>query len=160
MPVVERESSSWLRTLWGRRGVWFGSLMCWSVWVWAHQISYVFLAVLPDLLVQVAASFKRQTGREYRGRFVHWRWYSYPTQQTPLFLLRRGSLFEEDYPWIVPLKAEVMVPFDTIQAAEMGRKKPGPISGRHDGTTILGTDQLADVTCRTPRLHDPSRPES
>ena len=30
----------------------------------------------------------------------------------------------------------------------MGRKKPGPVSGRHDGTTILGTDQLADVTCR------------
>jgi hypothetical protein len=48
--------------------------MCWSVRDWAHQISYVFPAVLPDLLVQVAASFKRQTGREYRGRFVHRRW--------------------------------------------------------------------------------------
>ena len=30
----------------------------------------------------------------------------------------------------------------------MGGEKPGPISGRHDGTTILGTDQLADATCR------------
>ena len=30
----------------------------------------------------------------------------------------------------------------------MGGEKPGPISGRHDGTTILGTDQLAEVTCR------------
>ena len=42
----------------------------------------------------------------------------------------------------------MMVLFDTIQAAETGGKKPGPVSGRHDGTTILGTDQLADVTCR------------
>ena len=30
----------------------------------------------------------------------------------------------------------------------MGGEEPSPISGRHDGTTILGTDQLADVTCR------------
>ena len=30
----------------------------------------------------------------------------------------------------------------------MGGKEPSPISGRYDGTTILGTDQLADVTCR------------
>ena len=49
---------------------------------------------------------------------------------------------------MVPLKAEMMVLFNAIQAVEVGRKKPGPISGRHDGTTILGTDQLADVTCR------------
>ena len=49
---------------------------------------------------------------------------------------------------MVLLEAEMMVLFDTIQAAEVGGKKPGPISGRHDGTTILGTDQLADVTCR------------
>ena len=49
---------------------------------------------------------------------------------------------------MVPLEAEVMVFFYTIQAAEMGGEKPGPISGRHDGTTILGTDQLAEVTCR------------
>ena len=42
----------------------------------------------------------------------------------------------------------MMVLFDTIQAAETGGKKPGPVSGRRDGTTILGTDQLADVTCR------------
>ena len=49
---------------------------------------------------------------------------------------------------MVSLKAEMMVLFDTIQAAEMGGKKPSPISGRHDGTTILGTDQLADVTYR------------
>lgn len=51
-----------------------------------------------------------------------------------------------DYPWMVLLKAEMMVLFDTIQAAEMGRKKPGPISGRHDGITILRPDQLADDT--------------
>ena len=49
---------------------------------------------------------------------------------------------------MVPLKAEMMVLFDTIQAAEVGGKKPGPISGRHDSTTILRPDQLADVTCR------------
>jgi hypothetical protein len=49
---------------------------------------------------------------------------------------------------MVPLKAEVMVFLDTIQAAVMGGKEPGPISGRHDGTTISGTDQPADVTCR------------
>ena len=49
---------------------------------------------------------------------------------------------------MVTLKAEVMVLLDTIQAAEVRGKEPGPISGRHDGTTILGTDQLADVTCR------------
>ena len=49
---------------------------------------------------------------------------------------------------MVPLKAEMMVLFDTIQAAEVGGEKPGPIPGRHDGTTILGPDQLADVTCR------------
>ena len=49
---------------------------------------------------------------------------------------------------MVPLKAEVMVFLDTIQAAVMGGKKPSPISGRHDGTTILRTNQLADVTCR------------
>ena len=49
---------------------------------------------------------------------------------------------------MVPLEAEIMALFDTIQAAEVGGKKPGPISERHDGTTILGTDQLADVTCR------------
>ena len=49
---------------------------------------------------------------------------------------------------MVPLEAEMMALFDTIQAAEVGGKKPGPISERHDGTTILGTDQLADVTCR------------
>jgi hypothetical protein len=49
---------------------------------------------------------------------------------------------------MVLLEAEMMVLFDTIQAAEVGGKKPSPISGRHDGTTILGTDQLADVTCR------------
>ena len=30
----------------------------------------------------------------------------------------------------------------------MGGKKPGQISGRYDGTTILDTDQLAEVTCR------------
>ena len=41
----------------------------------------------------------------------------------------------------------MMVLFDTIQAAEVGGKRPGPISGRHDGTAILGPDQLADVTC-------------
>ena len=75
-------------------------------------------------------------------------WYPRTPQQLPLFLLRRGSLLEEDYPWTVLLKAEVMVLLDTIQAAEMGGKEPSPISGRHDGTTILGTDQLADVTCR------------
>ena len=68
-----------------------------------------------------------------RERFVRWRWYP---QQLPLFLLHHGSLLEE---------AEVMVLLDT--AAEMGGKEPSPISGRHDGTTILGTDQLADVTC-------------
>ena len=49
---------------------------------------------------------------------------------------------------MVSLKAEVMVLLDTIQAAEVGGEEPGPISGRHDGTTILGPDQLADVTCR------------
>ena len=49
---------------------------------------------------------------------------------------------------MVPLKAEMMVLFDTIQAAKVGGKKPGPISGRHDGTTIFRPDQLADVTCR------------
>ena len=48
---------------------------------------------------------------------------------------------------MVSLEAEVMVYFYIIQAAEMGGKKPGPISGGHDGTTILGTDQLAEVTC-------------
>ena len=36
---------------------------------------------------------------------------------------------------MVSLKAEMMVLFDTIQAVEMGGKKPSPISGRHDGTT-------------------------
>ena len=30
----------------------------------------------------------------------------------------------------------------------MGGKEPSPIPGRYDGTTILGTDQLADVTRR------------
>ena len=49
---------------------------------------------------------------------------------------------------MVPLKAEVMVLLDTIQAAKMGGEKPGPISGRHDGSTILCTDQLAEITCR------------
>ena len=49
---------------------------------------------------------------------------------------------------MVPLKAEVMVLFDTIQAAKMGGEKPGPISGRHDGSTILCSDQLAEITCR------------
>ena len=49
---------------------------------------------------------------------------------------------------MVTLKAEVMVLLDTIQAAEVRGREPGPISGRHDGTTIMGTDQLADVTCR------------
>ena len=58
------------------------------------------------------------------------------------------SLLEEDYPWTVPLEAKMMVLLDTIQVAEMGGKKPGPISGRHDGITILGPDQLADVACR------------
>ena len=29
----------------------------------------------------------------------------------------------------------------------MGGEKPGPISGRHDGSTILCTDQLAEITC-------------
>ena len=47
-----------------------------------------------------------------------------------------------------PLEAKMMVLLDTIQAAEVGGKEPGPIIGRHDGTTILGTDQLADVTSR------------
>ena len=49
---------------------------------------------------------------------------------------------------MVPLKAEVMVLLDTIQAAKMGGEKPGPISGRHDGSTILCTDQLAEITYR------------
>ena len=66
----------------------------------------------------------------------------------PLFLIRHGSLLEEDYHWMVTLKAEVMVLLDTIQAAKLRGQEPGPISGRHDGTTILGTNQLADVTCR------------
>ena len=82
------------------------------------------------------------------GRFVCKIWCPHPTQQDPLFVLRRGSLLEEDYPWMVPLKAEIMVLFDIIQAAGVGGKKPGPILGRHDGTNILGPDQLADVTCR------------
>ena len=68
--------------------------------------------------------------------------------EIPLFLLRRGSLLEEDYPWMVSLKAEIMVFFNIIQAAKVGGKKLGPISGRHNGTTILCPDQLADVTCR------------
>ena len=29
----------------------------------------------------------------------------------------------------------------------MGGEKPGPILGRHDGSTILCTDQLAEITC-------------
>ena len=49
---------------------------------------------------------------------------------------------------MVLLEAEVMVFVDTIQVAVMGGEEPGPLSGRHDVTTILGTDQLADVTCR------------
>ena len=49
---------------------------------------------------------------------------------------------------MVPLKAEVMVLLDTIQAAKMGGEKPSPISGRHDGLAILCTDQLAEITCR------------
>ena len=30
----------------------------------------------------------------------------------------------------------------------MGGEKPGPISGRHDDSTILCTNQLAEITCR------------
>ena len=37
------------------------------------------------------------------------------------------SLLEDDYPWMVSLEVEVMVFFYTIQAAEMGGKKPGPM---------------------------------
>ena len=29
----------------------------------------------------------------------------------------------------------------------MGEEKPGPISGRHDGSTILCTGKLAEITC-------------
>ena len=47
-----------------------------------------------------------------------------------------------------PLKAEVMVLLDTIQAAKMGGEKPSPMSGRHDGLAILCTDQQAEITCR------------
>ena len=36
-------------------------------------------------------------------------------QQDPLLLVCCGSLLEEDYPWMVPLKAEMMVLLDTIQ---------------------------------------------
>ena len=49
---------------------------------------------------------------------------------------------------MVSLKAKMMVLFDTIQAAEMRGKELGPISRRYDVTTILGTDQLADVAYR------------
>ena len=63
-------------------------------------------------------------------------------------ILSSSSATAVFFPWMVTLKAEVMVLLDTIQAAEVRGKEPSPISGRHDGTTILGTDQLADVTCR------------
>ena len=53
----------------------------------------------------------------------------------------------EDYPWIVPLEAEVMILLDTIQAAKMGGDKPSPISGRHDNLTIWCTDWLAETVC-------------
>ena len=42
---------------------------------------------------------------------------------------------------------EVMVLPDTIQAAKMKGEKPGPISGRNDDSTIVYTDQLAEITC-------------
>ena len=48
---------------------------------------------------------------------------------------------------MVPLKAEVMVLLDTIEAAKMKGEKPGPILGRHDDSTILCIDQLAEITC-------------
>ena len=48
---------------------------------------------------------------------------------------------------MVLLKAEVIVLLDTIQAANMGGEKPGQTSGRHDGSTILCTDQMAEITC-------------
>ena len=44
-----------------------------------------------------------------------------------LFLLRHGSLLEEDYPWMVSLEAEGMVFVYTIQVAEMGGKKLDPM---------------------------------
>ena len=69
------------------------------------------------------------------------------TSQQAQHLLRCGSLLEEDNPWMVLLKAEVIVLLDTIQAANMGGEKPGQTSGRHDGSTILCTDQLSEITC-------------
>ena len=72
-----------------------------------------------------------------------------------LFLFCLCSLLEEDYPWMASLEVEMMVLFDTIQVVEMRGKELGPISGRYDGTTILGTNQLADVACY--RLFDYTR---
>ena len=126
-----------------------GAWVTWRIWWFrTDKVSRVLSAVLPYFVKEIFLPLQRETRGCDGGRFVRRRWCPNPTQQIPLFRLRRGSLLKEDYPWMVPLEAEMMVLFDTIQAAKVGGKKPGPISGRHDSTTILRPDQLADVTCR------------
>ena len=43
------------------------------------------------------------------------------------------------------LKAELMILFDTIQAAEVGGEEPGPISGIHSDLAVVGANQLRDA---------------
>ena len=74
----------------------------------------------------------------------------HPTASTVSSLLWQS--FGGRLPLDDPTQVEVIVLLDIIQVAKMGGEKPSLILGKHDGLTILCTDQLEDITCH--RLSD------
>ena len=69
----ERESDNSLPGMLGR-GQFIGVTVWCTVRVGTHEVVRVLPAVLPDLVIQGAASFQGETSRRNRGRFFHHGW--------------------------------------------------------------------------------------